>query len=289
MSVQSVMVSHEGQEFITVFVPGHDPLVAGSETHPNFDEIVEAARAGDESVVDLFDVAATAAQKFQRLSERVTTAQGRLYLDGVEVHNALSTQVIRFLQDGVEDWLPLVNFFEKVQANPNDHSREQLYEWLDRRDFTITPDGDFVAYKGVASDGNGNYSSITHGPAVVDGQAVNGAVPNNVGSIVEMARDKVHHDPSVGCSTGLHVGAYDYAQSFSRGAVLEVHVNPRDVVSVPTDSDWAKVRTCRYRVVDVIDQPYSSPVTSLDDDWGYRDYDEVCVDCGYENDECECW
>lgn len=271
--MQFTLIGNEdGGSNIVVFVPGHAPLVA-HESHPNFDRIVDGARAGDDMVVELFDIAATVAQKFQRLSDRVTTAHGRLYLDGEEVNNALTEQVLRFLDEGVEDWKPLVNFYENVQANPNEHSREQLYEWLSRRDFTITADGMIVGYKGVRPDGDGGFLSISSGKAIVDGETVTGRIPTNPGSVVEMPRSEVQHDPEVGCHKGLHVGTWDYAAGFAQGCVLEVHVNPRDVVSVPTDCDAAKVRCCRYTIVDQIEVPYTDPVI-LDGYW----YDEFDAD-----------
>lgn len=271
MGVQYTLIGTEdGDSYISVFVPGHPPQVAG-DSHPNFEKIVFGAAAGDEKVIELFDIAATAGQKFARLSERITTKNGRLYLDNVEVNSALATQVLRFLDEGVEDWKPLVAFFENVQANPNEHSREQLYNWLSQRDFTITQDGMIVGYKGVTSD----LKSIHSGRAIVDGQEITGQIPNALGSVIEMPRDQVQHDPSVGCHRGLHVGTYEYASGFAQGALLEVHVNPRDVVSVPTDCNWAKVRTCRYVVVDTIDQPYSSAIAPYDwtedDDFGWGD------------------
>jgi len=100
----------------------------------------------------------------------------------------------------------------------------------------------------------------------------------------------------VGCHTGLHVGTYAYASNFGQGALLEVQVNPRDVVSVPTDCSAAKMRTCRYVVVDTIDQPYTTAVKPYDDEWAdggltdgydlgwgdgeYDDYDGPCDICG---------
>ena len=177
--------------------------------------------------------------------------------------------MLRFLEAGVEDWVPLVKFFENVQANPNEHSREQLYNWLAKRDFTITPDGLIVGYKGVTRD----YRSILSGTATVDGVVYKGQIPNHIGAVVEMPRDQVQWDPSVGCHTGLHVGTYEYANGFAQGVLLEVHVNPRDVVSVPTDCDWAKVRVCRYVVVGTIDQPYTTPVIGFDWDWEDEDDD----------------
>jgi hypothetical protein len=89
-----------------------------------------------------------------------------------------------------------------------------------------------------------------------------------------MPRSEVEWDPTVGCHRGLHVGTWDYAYGFAQGAVMEVHVNPRDVVSVPTDSDAAKVRCCRYTIVRVIDAPYTAavvPMYSYDDSYDYED------------------
>jgi len=282
----SIVGNDDGDENITVFLSGRGPLVAHS-SHPNFERIREGALNRDESIADLFDVAQTVATKFERLSDRVTMANGRLYLDGVEVDNVLTKQVIRYQNEGVQDWRSLVNFFENVQANPNEHSREQLFEWLDRRDFTITPDGMIVGYKGVRAD-NGEFTSINTGTAIVDGEVKTGAIPNYIGAVVEMPRNQVQWDPSEGCSTGLHVGSYRYADSFSQGALLEVHVNPRDVVSVPTDSDWEKMRVCRYVVVNTIDNPYTSPLT---EDSAYEYEDEEC-NCGSEYCcgivDCEC-
>lgn len=262
--LQFTLIGNEdGDSNIVVFVPGSAPQVAHS-SHPNFDAIIEGARAGDESIVSLFDVAATVAEKFQRLSERVTTRYGKLYLDGVEIDNALTEQVLRFLDAGEQDWLPLVRFFENVQANPNPHSREQLYTWLADRAFTITADGLIVGYKGVAVTAEGEYVSIHSGRAIVDGQELTGRIPNAVGSVVEMPRNEVAFDPSVGCHSGLHFGTFDYAESFAQGALLEVVVNPRDVVSVPTDCGAAKARTCRYTVIGTCDAPWTVPVRPYD-------------------------
>jgi hypothetical protein len=205
----------------------------------------------------------------------------------------LTKQIVRFLEDG-EDFSPLVFFFDNVQQNPNEHSQEQLYEWLDRRDFTITDDGMIVGYKSVDSAGDDEFLSISQGKAIVNGQVQQGRIRQAIGDVVEMPRSEVEWDPSVGCHRGLHVGTWDYAKNFSGDTMLEIHVNPRDVVSVPTDCDAAKVRCCRYTVVDVLDKPYSSalrrttyyePVSTA---WGEA---EECWSCGGyvdQNGECDC-
>ena len=284
--MQFTHVSTDDGSVVSVFIAGRNPLVAHS-SHPNFSEIIVRVMDGDENVVELFDIAQTAATHFERLTERITTANGRLYLDGEEVNNSLATQVVRFLSEGVDNWKPLVRFFENVQANPNEHSREQLFSWLDARDFTITHDGLIVGYKGVASTPDG-FVSVHSGRAMVDDVVHSGRIPNPIGSVVEMPRGEVHHDPSSGCSVGLHVADFDFASGWG-DTLLEIHVNPRDVVSVPTESGWNKIRVCRYIVVDTIDTPHTSAVLEYEDDEDDYDWCEYCASgyCEEGDPNCE--
>jgi len=258
---------------LTAFIDGE--MHSATDSHPNFQRIKEMCESGDESVVSLFDISHTAQERFRRLSERVSISNGRIYFDGEEVDNALTQQVVRFINDGVDDFGPLILFFEKVKTNPNVHSQEQLYRWLADRDFTINPDGNIIAYKGVKSMEEGDetkYYSISRGTAVVDGETQTGAIPNPLGSVIEMPRSSVQHDPSVGCHTGLHAGTWNYASDFAQGAVLTVEINPRDVVSVPTDCFDQKMRVCRYTVVGVTEQEL--PASLLVDTASVDDYDE---------------
>jgi hypothetical protein len=263
------------EQSVTVFVVGTGQDSCDN-THPNFEQILGAAQAADPDVLDLFDVERTVATHFEQLSERVSVAHGVIYLDGDPIDNALTEQVLAFLDAGVTDWQPLVNFFEKVQANPNTHSREQLYAWM-RADstLTITSEGNIVGYKGVRKDGD-KLVSVRSGPGIVNGEAVFGSLDNSVGNIVEMPRSTVQHDPSVGCAVGLHVGTWSYASSWAQGAVLKVLVDPRDVVSVPTDCSAQKMRVCRYTVLEVAETRYESPFTDDWDDEYDEDYCDVC-------------
>lgn len=280
--VQYTLVGTEDGSNISVFVSGSAPQVAHS-SHPNFQKILEKVLAGDPTVIDLFDVGQTAVNYFDRVGERVTYANGKLYFDGDEINNTLTKQILRTLEDGADDFNPLVLFMEKVQNNPSEHSRDQLFDWLDAHDFTINAAGEIVGYKGVRVDGNGDFWSINSGRAIVDGAVFTGTIPNWVGANVEMPRSEVQFDPGRECSTGLHVGTWEYAKGFSRGAVLEVVVDPRDVVSVPTNSGAQKMRVCRYYVSKVIDTPHALAVVY--DMESYRDH------AGWgeiEDDDCQC-
>lgn len=277
-----LVTRENGEQSLTfIFIDGSAPVTANDD-HPHFDDLLDAVGNPDaltaDEVRELHDLSIAVGQKFASLSERVTVANGRVYFDGDEVDNALSQHILSALNQGIEDYSPLVRFYENLAANPVPHSREQLYAWLRDREFTVTEDGCFLAYKGVQRQQDGSLVSISHGPAVVDGESVNGAVPNYIGAVVSIPRSKVQHDPAVGCASGLHAGTFEYASSWARGALLLVKINPRDVVSVPTDCSAQKIRVARYRVVDTIDHPESRAVVydDYEDEEWYDDYEDGC-------------
>lgn len=283
------LVSNDSGSALTLLHDG-ELYVAQSDTHPNWNTILNKVLAGDESVVGDFDPGTTAARKFERLTERVTLAAGRLYFDGDEItQEGLTKQVLRFLEAGVDDWKPLVNFYEKVMQNPSKHSREQAYHWLEKHNFAISADGDVVGYKSVYSSGDGTYRPSHAGPGTVDGVEFVGDdtfLTQRVGSVVEMPRSAVVHDPTRSCSVGLHVSNYGYAKTFSGDTMLRVAFNPRDIVSVPTEGGaYEKVRVSRYRVLE------ATPKTDYvydEDEVFYREDGEVCDECGAFLDLCDC-
>jgi hypothetical protein len=281
-----VLVEREdGERTLTVFAYGE--IVTADSTHPRFDELLAATRRGDDlaTLQNLADPASLVGTILTPLSERISVGSGRVFFDGDEVHDSIGEHILRFLDEGVEDWQPLVRFLEKLSTNPERHSREQLYDWLTGRAFTITTDGDFVAYKGVMLR-DGQYVSQHSGPAIVNGVPMNGHVPNAEGSTIELSRSQVAFDPSTGCASGLHAGTYEYAKMYASGALLKVVINPRDVVSVPTDSDAQKLRVSRYRVVETIDAPETLPV--VQDDWYDAQYEREAVGA-YEYDDRNDW
>lgn len=272
MSIPHFLSKGGAVDTITAFNPDSDrPVVTADSRHPHWSAILDGIARGDSNVFELFDVAGGVMSRFRQLTDRVSYDGTNILFDGDVVHSTLANQVQRALESGEDDYAPLVKFWEKLESNPNEHSREQAYNWLASHEFMITPEGDVVGYKGVSQDSEGNFvsgwsSGVPDKPsAFVDGQPVAplSVVPNKVGSVVSMPRSEVVHDPSQACRRGLHVSTRSYAESYaSSGAVLEVHVNPRDIVSVPTDGAGAKVRACRYKVARVALDAYdtSGPV-----------------------------
>lgn len=283
-------VDSEGNETLVVIPLGYTPIIVNGD-HPKFEEIVAAASDGTtpEEIEELADQTVAIAERFQHLSERVSVANGRVYFDGDEVHSSVASHIITCVESDLDLWPEAeVNFMEKVAANPEEHSREQLYDWLTAEGFTILPDGDLIGYKGVhdySGDEDYTYQSGSQGTAISDGQVFNGHIPQNLGSVVEMPRSSVQHDPSSSCSTGLHVGTYGYARGFASSPenVLKVAVNPRDVVSVPTHAGGEKIRVSRYRVLEVAAFREEAPVSS------YCDEDDLPEEAETSDglDECE--
>lgn len=132
----------------------------------------------------------------------------------------------------------LKKFWENVKMNPNRDSADQLFKYLEVNNFPITPDGCFLAYKYVAE---------------VDGKLIDSyskSYDNSVGKVVAMDRTLCDSNRDVTCSHGLHVAAHSYAKECGSGQVIiEVKVNPKDVVSVPSDYGNRKMRVCRYEIL----------------------------------------
>lgn len=280
---------------LTVFLESGEPLVVQSD-HPNYQKVYDGVVLNDslteEDVKRLLDLVRTAGTNLTRLSERVSVQGNTLYFDGDAIDASIASHIVDLInKDDSTGWQALVAFLEKVNTNPNEHSRKNLYDWLNHR-FTLTPDGDFIAYKGVYVD-NGVNVSVNSGTAIVNGAVVKGRIPNQDGSIIEMPRSDVQHNPSVACSTGLHAGTYEYASSFvgSGGRILIVKINPRDVVSVPSDSNGQKLRVCRYVVLSSIDQKISAPTftpvstSTVEEDEYDEDDDYFDADTYYDDED----
>jgi hypothetical protein len=216
--------------------------------------------------------------------EGIEVKDGNLYVCGDPVHSTLAPRVLSFLEAGL-DCVHLFKFILKLNLNPSKRAVDELYTFLEHRALPITDNGNFQAYKAVNSDYTDKYS---------------GKFLNTIDSVLEMPRNKVDDDKNVGCSYGFHAGTIEYAKQFSGGSghIVLVEINPADVVSIPTDCQFQKLRTCKYKVVgeyeiDLTDPLYASRFeTDQDDDVDLWSDDEVCSDCleeSYGNcDDCDC-
>jgi hypothetical protein len=166
--------------------------------------------------------------------------------EGEKLPKALATKIKSIIRDG----LPIEhfeNFWKNLKDNPSAQSIAELTDFLSYKELPITEDGCFVAYKGVRDDyysASGNKET-----KVIKGKVdEHGHIYNGVGEVIEVSRSHVDDDRNKHCSFGLHCGSFDYGSTFANKTVL-VKVNPKDVVSVPTDCNFQKCRVCKYEVV----------------------------------------
>jgi len=268
---------------LTAFVDGE--MYVADESHPNIDALVTAAIAGNEDeFLNLIDPSVKAAEKFSALlTDRVTVRNSRVYVDQIEVEGAFADQIVRFLEEDVDDWEPLALFLEKVYSNVDADIRENLSRWLQAEAFTLLPNGNILGYRGLRSD----YTSVHAGPGIVNGVEVNGHLDNSVGNVVEIDAKLVEVNASRGCASGLHVGTYEYAKSWSQGQLVSVEVDPRHVRSVPYECGSSKMRVSKYKVLADVTTKDDSTV-SLDFevadefDVASEDYIDGYID-GYED------
>lgn len=285
---------NRGSGATILFPEGPVPI---DSSHPNWNAIKESLTGDPQGTVEeiraLVTPGESVSQRLRNLSERVAWNGHDVLFDGDPVHNAITSHIVRILESDNEDnsYAALVAFLEKLAQNPSEKSRNSLYEFIVRHEITIDNDGDFYVYKGVNADG----SSRSAGYGIVDGVVIeHGNLMNSIGSVLEIPRSRVDADTSVGCSTGLHAGSYAYASAFSRGKLLTVKVNPRDVVSVPDHLSFQKIRVSRYKVTGVAEHQITAPTFSYGEDDVdlntiteleniLEDYDEVDVEFTYRN------
>lgn len=232
---------------ITVVVNGVS--YALDDTHVSFQKIYDSLVGDTYDESTLLGLLSPTKEILRSFNGKVTIDGGTVYYNGEAMYNRFSNTMLDFYRKG----LPvgkLLNFMEKLMNNPSRNSREQFYEFLNLHNFSITENGDFLAYKGV----NNDFTAITAGPGVVNGEVFSDSsthLDNTPGNHLEIERREVVDNPGVGCAFGLHVGSYEYASHFGPTTV-EVIVNPEDIVSVPNDSHFQKVRVCRYTVLRVV-------------------------------------
>tara|TARA_B100001093_G_scaffold347651_1_gene332258 strand:- start:9505 stop:10683 length:1179 start_codon:yes stop_codon:yes gene_type:complete len=176
-----------------------------------------------------------------------------VYYKSHRLHGVVVNKLLEMLRAGMKDSAPLTNFISRLQANPSANSVNELYSFMNYKMLPNTPEGKVLGYKGVQSDywsTTGNADTI-----VLQGKTnERHQILNEVGTTIEVQRRCVDDNKDNHCSFGLHVGSYDYADSWAGdgGRLLVVEFDPADAVSVPTDCDFQKLRVSKYKVVEDI-------------------------------------
>jgi len=166
---------------------------------------------------------------------------GFVYYKNRKIPERISHKILTFLKDDLP-FKPLLNFVKRLYENPSYAATQELFDFLDHKNMPITPDGCFLAYKVVQSNFLDKYSQ---------------SIDNSVGKVVSMPRNMVDDNRREGCSDGLHVGTIEYVKDYGSrdDVILIVKVDPKNVVSVPDDHDFQKLRCCEYTVQSLFVKP----------------------------------
>ncbi|ALM02399.1 rIIB lysis inhibitor [Klebsiella phage KP12] len=169
---------------------------------------------------------------------------GILYWHGIKQESGIARRIVSDIETGKFD-NRYVEFMRKLMLNPSYKSVEMLYDFLEHNKFEILENGNILAYKGLKRTENGPRDWFT------------GLVPNWANTTVTMPRNMVEDDPTKACSQGLHIASKEYARDY--GNVVEVSVDPADIVSVPYNYNNKKCRCCRYEVLTGKEKPAGAP------------------------------
>ncbi len=129
----------------------------------------------------------------------------------------------------------LLKFLDNLKLNPDAYSRLNLFKFLQQTGIKITENGYIAGVKSVGQDYTSHHDKKTL---------------HKVGTFVSYPREKCDSDPNTACGSGLHSGGSNYVNSLggSSSHILVTITHPRDVVCVPKDSSYQKMRSCLYYI-----------------------------------------
>ena len=193
-----------------------------------------------EAVINLLDKQKVIKEKSDN---RIQIDGMTLSVDGVEFPLQYTKLILEEMnKDLHKPFDNIMAFFGRcIKANISETIVQQMFEFLKHNDIQILSDGSIQGWKYVQKGDKDYYDTYT------------GTILNNEGLTVSMPREEVVADPSVTCSHGLHVGAWDYVNN--QTYIAKVILLPEDVVSVPIDYSGMKLRCCRYYVHEILEDP----------------------------------
>ena len=210
------------------------------ESHLNYDKILIALKEDRlEDAVKLTDVSSEIESFF---NGKISIRAGQVIFDGELLHTSLTTRLLEMYRKSMP-LTALLNFLNNLMENPSKTAVSELYGFLENNKLPLTQDGHFLAYKMVKKDSEGHFRDLH-----------TGTVLNDVGCRVKMKRYNVDDNRNNTCSFGLHFCSKEYFGVMGYTNIVILKINPKDVVSIPSDYNNSKGRCCEYLVVDEFTQ-----------------------------------
>lgn len=228
---------------VTVIVGGE--VLRFATNHQNYKELVKAIDADDSQYVQETLKPVVSIQKHLVGNVAGFECDGNtVKYNGEDLPQAIGTRMLWMIQNG-HNVSNLQKFFLNLQKNPSFRAVRELFGFLDACDLPITDDGYFLAYKKVRANFKDCHS---------------GTFDNSPGKVCEVPRNTVDEDCNRTCSSGLHVCSVSYLSAFGGEKIVMCKINPADVVAVPTDYKNAKMRVCRYEVLQEVAEGNITPM-----------------------------
>lgn len=224
--------------FVTVFLEGK-PVTIGSD-NSNYEKVVDALINKQwDKVPELISAKVAIKKAAETVSRgKVVVTDTEVLYNGELMGGGLVRRMLNMRNMGF-DISRHIRFMENLMQNPSSTSVNELWDFMEASDLPISDDGCLLAYKKVGM----NFKDLH-----------TGTMDNSPGKIVEMERNKVDDKRENLCSSGLHFCSYNYLSQYGstegNARVVMVKINPRDVVSFPTDYNNSKGRCCRYEVIE---------------------------------------
>lgn len=260
---------------VTVFLENGE-IIEREVTEDEFKKVVEAQT--DEEVlmilcpeyqksVELHNNALTLIEKIQK-SKLLSMRGDVVYWEEVSclsVPEELAKAIIKAEEEHNELKISTYrNFWTLMSLNPSEECRKNLYWFLQLHGLKLAKCGFFVAYRNVdTTKEKGVYTDHhSHSTRI------------KIGEMVTLPREKCDCDSNNECSKGLHCASVKWLKKNYFGNVgLACLVNPADVVAVPHNSEYGKLRTCAYLPMEIIHYDENNDVIPLNVEDGF--------DCSY--------
>lgn len=231
-----ITAANWSDEFVTVYI--NDKMFTIDNSHPSFDKVIAELqqpknKVNPDRIKSLMSIK-SAIKQFS--SDRLKIDGCGVSYNGFALHGVLVDKIVDLYRNGL-DFERFAKFLENLMDNPSKRAVDELYSFLTYVQLPITEDGCFIGYKKVTDNYRDYYS---------------GNFDNSPGQRVFMLRNMVDDQKENTCSRGLHVGSLQYADKEfypGQGRVILVKVNPKDVVSVPSDYNGQKLRASEYVVL----------------------------------------
>lgn len=236
----------------TVILDGQPHLFDPS--HHHYIGLVECVHAGDSDEFVTLLNEGSVIEDWSEGSFEFRKGTGHLYFEDEQIATDPTNRILECIKQGFPHEF-MLKYLTNLYDNVSERAVQESYKWSSHKGLPITEDGMMVGYKGVktySGEGvNGKNGQIKDGDLVdiYTGKSFR----NNVGDKCSMKRRQVCDDHTQGCSSGLHVGTYEYACQWAggSGSVVLVKFNPKDIVSVPSDCEHQKLRVSDYEVISI--------------------------------------